>query len=186
MKNQQTKPKTFKNVSDELIVGKDNYKETMDKNVDNSCTEKDNRETKLSGELKRILTILYTHRDKLIDDNYNHEHYEDCSICGNIDLLNQLISEVRSIHIQQDLKVDCCNSPVENNYDKFNLSNEIFPEGSNPWGFKYGFIDTEDVKEFTKLLKEEIKNKCIIGGQCYSVGCRAGLKIAHIIRSIGE
>lgn len=110
----------------------------------------------MNKELKQVLTILYTHRDKLIDDNYNHEHYEDCSICGNIDLLNQLISEVRSINIQQDLKVDCCNSPVETSSDKFNLSNEIFPEGSNPWGFKYGFIDTEDVKEFINLLRKQL------------------------------
>lgn len=70
MKNQQTKPKTFKNVSDELIVGKDNDKETMDKTVDNSCTEKDNRETKLSGEFCLSNKIQRIIKEDIEDDKF--------------------------------------------------------------------------------------------------------------------
>jgi|GEM_PF-6257870 len=37
--------------------------------------------------------------------------------------------------------------------ENFNLSDEILPEGGNPW-IKNGFIPVDDVKEFIQLVKE--------------------------------
>jgi len=37
------------------------------------------------------------------------------------------------------------------------LDEQIYPEGESTWGCKSGVLDVEDVKEFIKELKEEVR-----------------------------
>lgn len=39
---------------------------------------------------------------------------------------------------------------------EWNLSEKIIEEGENTWGFKSGWLDVDDVREFIRRLKEKI------------------------------
>lgn len=47
--------------------------------------------------LSDILCILYTTRDKFIDEGYEHEHQESCETCLVIDTLNEIIEQVEKL-----------------------------------------------------------------------------------------
>jgi hypothetical protein len=51
---------------------------------------------------------------------------------------------------------------MENEFNKGSeLDKQIYAEGEGTWGLKSGFLDVEDVKEFIRLLKEEINNSSV-------------------------
>lgn len=51
----------------------------------------------MNKELKQVLCILYTTRDKFIDEGYEHEHQESCETCLVIDTLNEIIEQVKKL-----------------------------------------------------------------------------------------
>ena len=50
---------------------------------------------------------------------------------------------------------------------KFNigseLDNQIYPEGDPSWGLKKGFLDVEDVKNFIKVIEEDLRRLGVKG-----------------------
>ena len=49
------------------------------------------------------------------------------------------------------------------------LSDKIEKEGNSTWGLKEGFVDTEDLKQAIKELKEELMTEGIYGDRDYTI-----------------